>query len=481
MGRPKIDLLTDEELESIHLASLDILEHVGVYLPLKEVLDILAQKGAQVDYAKSLAKIPSKIVEEYVHKAPSEFTLCARNAKFNMTLKPGSTHFVTGSGATRFVDIESNIPREAALDDLIQLIKIADALENFSGIGELVVPGDVPPDLSPHYIWASLLKNSRKHIMMYLNNASCVRDAVRMASCVVGSEGETLATRPLIDFTACIGSPLAYEKQFLEGFVEVANRRIPLLVESGVMAGATGPVTLAGTMALCNAEILSGITIAQAISPGMPVVYSNWCRIFDMKAGNASLASPEYALMRIGVAELVQRYYKIPINQGGFTTDSKVLDAQTGYEKYIALISSLAGTNLVLGGELDGGSLMDPLGWVIVDELAYSYLRIMDGLRVDEDSLALDIIRAVGPGPGHNFLATEHSRKNLRREHWLDYAVTERRTFGAWARDGAKDARQRAREKLKAILEKYQPEPLSVDVQDELDRIVKEAGKRLLT
>lgn len=477
MGKPSICVLTEQEIESIHLASLDILESVGVYLPIREVLDIAASNGAQVDYVKKIAKFPSGVAKEFISKAPSEFTLYSRNSKFNMNLRPGNMYFGVGGGATRFVDIRTGAIREATLSDLDELVTIADLLGNSSIVGELVVPVDVDGDVAPQYMWASALKNSYKHVNMYVSDGNHINDGIKMASAIVGNE-EELAKKPIIDFFGCVGQPLTYEEKLLDGFVEVARHKIPLLVQSGVMAGATGPVTLAGTLALSNAEVLSGIIIAEMVNPGTPVVYTSWCRIFDMRAANVSISGPEYALFRMAVGQLVRRYYEVPICQGGFAVDSKILDMQAGYEQYIAVISMLAGTNLVLGYQMDEGNITSPLHWVISDELAEGYLRIMKGFDVNDATLALDVIRSVGVGPGRNFLATQHSHDHVREEHWLNYRVTERRSLSAWQRDGAKDVRQRAREWLDKKLKAYNPDPLPIDVQKELDKIVKEAGKR---
>lgn len=479
MARPKISVLTDEEVELIHLSSLDILEHVGVFLPVKEALDMLANAGAQVDYGKNIAKIPSHLVEECMRKAPSEVRLFARNPKFNSNLKSGSTYFAVGGGSTRVIDMESNECREAYISDLEKMIKIVDALDNLFVNNEIVLPRDVPPAVSAQHTLAALLKNTCKNCQLYLGDADAVKDAIRMASAVMGSEQE-LVKKPTIHFIACVGQPLTYEKSFLEGFVEAARHRIPMALQSGPAAGATGPATLAGTLALTNAEILSEITIAQIISPGLPVIYTNWARTFDMKAETICFAGPEYVLMRIAVGQLAQRY-NVPVSQGGFQADSKILDIQAGYEKYIALISVLAGSNLIIGsGMLDGANIVDPLNFIIDDEFAASYSRIIKGLEVNEETLAFDVVKSVGPGLGRNFLATEHTFRNYRKESWLEYRIIERRPWALWKRDGAKDMRQRAKERATEILKTHKTEPLPASVQADLDQIVKEAEERTL-
>jgi trimethylamine--corrinoid protein Co-methyltransferase len=298
-----------------------------------------------------------------------------------------------------------------------------------------------------------------------------------MASAVVGGE-EQLAKEPIIHFCACVGQPLTYEMSFLEGIVEAAKYRIPLYLDSGAAAGATGPATLAGTLALANAEILSAITLAQLVSPGIPVMIGNWARAFDLRSETINFCGPEYALMRMAGGQMAQRY-GIPLIMGGFQADSKILDLQASYEKYTGLVSLLAGANMIVGsGMLDAASVVDPLNFVIDDEIAASYTRIKKGLEVNEETLALDIIKSVGPGPGRNFLNTAHTFKHFRKETWLDYTITERRPRSTWMKDGSKDMKQRALEKARHILKTHQPMPLDKEIQTELDQIVREAEKR---
>ena len=469
-------MLTNDEVESVHHASLDILQNVGIHVTLKEAQDMFAKNGAIVDYEKNIAKFPPDVVMDYVRKAPTEFALYSRNSKFDMFLTPGNAYFGFGPGPTRFLDIDTGRAREATLNDLDKLIRLADSLENFSFISELVYPTDVPPAVTTQYIWASAFKNSSKHMQMYIEGADYVRDGIAMASAVSGSE-EALAKKPIIDFLGCVGQPLTYETKLITGFMEAAKHKIPVYVQSGAMAGATGPATLAGTLALCNAEILSGIVVLQMTNPGTPVVYMNWARIFDMKSANVTFNSPEFVKLRIAVGQLVRRCYHIPFASPGFQVDSKMLDVQAGYEKYVTLISMLAGANVMLGETVSGANHTDPLGWIIDDELAANYKQIMKGFPVNNETLALDVVRSVGTGPGRNFLGTKHTHEHFRENQWLDYTISDRRSDTIWEKDGAKDAKQRARKKLEERLT-HQPEQLPNDVQKELDRIVSDARKR---
>lgn len=160
-------------------------------------------------------------------------------------------------------------------------------------------------------------------------------------------------------------------------------------------------------------------------------------------------------------------------------TNSKILDLQASYEKYVGLISLLAGTKMIIGiGMLDAASVVDPLNFIIDDEIAASYSRIKKGLQVSEETPALDVIKSVGPGPGHNFLGTEHAFKHFRKETWLDYTITERRPRSLWRRDGSKDIKQRALDKTRHILKTHEPEPLAREIQAELDQTVKEVEAR---
>jgi trimethylamine--corrinoid protein Co-methyltransferase len=204
----------------------------------------------------------------------------------------------------------------------------------------------------------------------------------------------------------------------------------------------------------------------------------NWARVFDLRSETINFCGPEYALMRISGGQMARRY-GIPLIQGGFQADAKILDLQASYEKYIGLISLLAGTNMIVGsGMLDAASVVDPLNFIIDDEIAASYTRINKGLEVNVETLALDVIKSVGAGPGRNFLNTAHTLKHFRKETWLDYTISERRPRSIWIKDGSKDMKQRALEKARKILMTHQPLPLDKDVQTELDGIVRSAEKR---
>jgi len=479
VGKPKIELLSEQELDAVHQTSLHILEQVGVYLPLKEALDILRDAGASVDYDAKIARIPPHVVETSIRKAPSEFKLYSRNSKCDLNVGPGNTYYVAGGGSTRLVDIDTAEYRDATIADLARMVRLVDGLDNISVNNELVLPRDVPPAVSSQHTWATMFRNTSKNCEIYVGDIDGVRDAIRLASAIVGSEDE-LVKKPIIHFLSCVGQPLTYEKAFLEGFIEAARRRIPIVMQSGAAAGATGPATLAGTFALVNAEILSEIILSQVISPGLPIVYGNWARTFDMKSQVICFAGPEYVLMRIAAGQLVKRY-KIPLAMGGFQADSKMLDIQGGYEKYVALISVLADSNLIIGsGMLDAASILDPLNFVLDDELAASYSRVMKGMEINSDTLALNVVKAVGSGPGRNFLAQEHTLRNIRKEEWLGYRIFERRPWELWKRDGAKDTRQRARERTTEIIKTHQPDVLPQDVDKELNRILKEIETRAL-
>lgn len=287
MASPKISVLTDEEVDLVHSASLNILEQVGIYAPVSELLDLFGKAGASVDHEKKIVKIPQHLVEECIRKAPREVKLCARNPKFDLNLKHGNVYFGTGSGPIYVIDMETKERRVGTIDDLASLARIIDALQNIMMTGEIITPQDVPMDLAPQYGWATILKNCSKHLEVYMGDVDHVNDAIKMASAVIGDEDE-LRRRPLINFFACVGQPLNFERSFLEGFIKAAQRRIPISIQSGAMAGATGPATLAGTLALSNAEILAGVTVAQIVNPGVPVIYASWARTFALGTNTIS-------------------------------------------------------------------------------------------------------------------------------------------------------------------------------------------------
>jgi len=478
MSKPKVTLLSEEEIERIHYSSLNLLENCGMVIPLKNVLDEMKQYGADVDFDKKICKFPPALVEEFIKKSPNKIEFGARNPRNKKILEQGRSAplIIPNLDATYTTDLETRDRRPGLLRDVEEFNKVIDALDHIAfGSGEVIIPSDVAPHMAQYCSWIAAFKNTSKHMLLYQSGSQVTKVAIEMASAILGDKRK-LKDNLIVSFWACIPEVLGFEEALLDGMVETARAGLPLLIEAGPASGATGPGTLAGTLLLGNAELLGAITITQIFNPGTPVGYSNYARHFDMRAENVSLASPEFALLRICQGQLAG-YYNIPSAASGMTADSKILDLQAGYDKAVSLISILSGNDIIISDAMDQGDVGDIAELVVMEELAAGYLRVWEGLKIDEHSLAMEEIKRVGPGLGHNFLGSKFTLENFRKETWLDYKIAERRKWNIWKKEGGKSAETRAMEQAKEILRNHNPDPLPEDVEKQLKSIITSAHK----
>jgi len=293
-----------------------------------------------------------------------------------------------------------------------------------------------------------------------------------MATVVTGSRDE-LIKRPLFHCAIDSVSPLRWEVPALDFLPVLCKSNTPILVGSEVLSGGTAPVTLAGTIAQANAEVLSGILLVQLLNKGNPVFYSiGYSHVLDMTTAEALCSGPEHALIILANSELAQNY-NLP-SHSLLATDSKTCDHQSGYETMMeALMTVLARPTCVLGvGLVNVGLSMDPVKAVMDNELIEVALRIAEGIEVNESTISLDVIKSVGIGG--NFLEHYHTLKHY-KSSLKDLKITDRLSLGAWQKRGSKDMTIRAREITKKILQKHKVTPLSRDIQNKFGAIIRRA------
>jgi trimethylamine--corrinoid protein Co-methyltransferase len=473
-----LKILTKRDLRKIHEATLDVLENVGVTIYEKEALDLLRGVGANVDNENKIVKIPRYLIEEAIKKSPSSIRLCGRNPNNDIILEGRRVYTAGGADGIYVIDLENGKLRLATLKDLQDLTRLQDSLDNIHAIMGIVNPSDVSPIGVDRLRCCELIKNTEKHILRDAQGKDGVKDQIEIAAVVVGSR-EELKKRPIISFVDCTTSPLKHEKINTEVLIEAAKNNIPVVVESDVVAGATAPVTIAGALIVQNAEVLSGILIAQLENPGTPVIYGNMSSIMDMRTANVALGSPELGIIQVITAQLCQEFYEIPFMGCGGISDSKSTDAQASLEKTLTLAqAALAGTNLIheMAGMLDSLFTVSYEQVVIDDEIMGAIYRILKGTKVTDETLAIDVIADVGP-LGSHFLTKDHTRKFLRQEQWIP-GILIREKRESWERKGSKSMREMAREKAKKILKEHWPEQLEKDLVFRMEEIVKKALKK---
>jgi len=467
-----------DELYDIHLATMSVLEDTGVQFLDTTVLDFLERYGATVDKKRRIARFRQYLVEDLIKKAPRTVTLHARNPKYDLRLEPGTVYPQVGGECPLVFDLQTNEVRKATLRDLNDLVRLVDGLDFYTNCC-LVNPTDVPPSsLSPHCT-ESLLNNTEKHCFYGITAESGYEgflDSIGMVAKVVGGTDE-LRKRHIASSAAFATSPLQYTPRSTMAIRQSAEHNIPINVGTNPMAGATSPISLVGTLIQQNAEILAGVILAQLYNPGNPVIYDGFAGIMDMKSATLSMGSPEQALLSAGTAQIASRY-GLPSVFQACIGDSKTWDPQMGYEKVLsAYMTALAGGNLPMGsGHHDNALIMCYKTLVLDNEIWNVVLRAIRGINTDDEAFAINVIHDVGPGG--NYLAHQHTSRNLRREQYIPQ-LTDRTTRDTWKRKGAKSILDRAREKALDILASHHPEPLEKDIQENLRQTVARAERRL--
>ncbi len=473
----QLNLFNNDQLYEIHLATVDVLERIGVGVYEDKALRLMDEAGAIVDYAKKVVKIPQHLLKELIKKAPEVVTLNARNAKHTIKLKPyGKTYFNNSSYGIRVHDLDTGMQRDSRSEDIAKFARLTDALENVHVFLPTVTAHDIPEHVRALHELAVALDNTEKHVSHATYGADAIRNYIQIGSAVAGGE-EELRKKPIVSASTCPISPLQHSKEDTETLIEFAKFGLPFFILGMAMGGGTAPLTIAGELVVINAEVLSGIALVQLVNPGTPVLYGSVSSTMDMKTGKLALGAPERPLINSGCAQLA-RYYKIPSWIGACSTDAKIPGAQAMFEKVMTtIVPMLAGASLIYGPAiLDSGKTYSLEQLVLDNEIIGALYRIMDGVDVNADSLALEVIEEVGIG-GH-YLAQKHTSNHVLSDQWRPILL-DRGSREEWIKAGRKDMCELASERAKEILASHEVRPLEKDVRKEMWEIVKKAEREL--
>lgn len=470
--KTKLTLLNNEELYMIHLAILETLERVGVIVESEKALKILEKGGADVE--GNLVRIPAYLLKEALNKAPERVVMCGRKPEYDIKLENGRVYFGTGSTTLYFRDLDG-VRKPAKKEFIAKAIRIADGLPNMHFAEQFCLALDHKGPAQDLHEIEPVLLNTEKPIVGIFYHPETTRDAIKMASLVVGGI-EELRRRPLLTLYSEPASPLVHDRIYIENIIEYAREGLPVIYSPCPAAGATSPMTLAGTLVQAAAESLTGLVVSQLVRKGTPFIYGTLGSILDQRTGILTYGSPELSIINAAAAQLAQ-YYRLPFFGTGGVTDSKTIDGQAIAEAlHTMLMAVLSGTNLVHDcGYMESGMTSSPEMLVICNELAGLCKRIAGGLTVNDDTLATDVIGKVKPG-GH-YLSQPHTRRHLEHEVWLPRLI-DRNRIGKWEEEGAKDLVSRANTEAKRILKEHEPEPLPKDVIESIHKIVVSAEKR---
>ena len=442
--------LTEESIDRIHQTAMRIIEEVGFELNSEAALELFEGVGAWVDRERRRVRLPKEKALELIARAPSEIKLCGQDEKHDILLGGQRVYTGTGGTALYIYHPDTGQKRSATLEDLKRIAKLVDGLDNIHLFLLPTYPNELPLEQVDVNRFFAGLDNTTKHIMGGVYTLDGVNQVIRMAEIIAGS-AETLRQRPLISIITCNISPLKMDKEYGDFIVTVAKSGIPLVCPAEPLCGATSPVTLAGNLVIQTVDSLMGVMLTQIVNSGTPVIFGSVATSTDLSDLKYLAGSVEMGLLNAAGAQMAQ-FYQLPFYATGGMTDSKVLDAQSGYESALTnLLCALAGANFIhdAAGLMEFAMTMCYEKLVIDNEILGMVMRAVEGLRVDDETLAFDLIKQVGPGG--NFVAAKHTRRFMRSEHYQP-SLSDRDSREDWEVRGRKTTWRRAAEIVPQII-----------------------------
>jgi trimethylamine--corrinoid protein Co-methyltransferase len=469
-----LNFLSDDEVEQIHKASLQILRETGVKVHSQKVRTLLAENGARLD--GDIVKIPSALVNEAIEKAPKEMTLCARDADCDLKLPAKDFRFLATSGFSPFIttNLETGERRQSISSDLKDIAIVGDYLDTVDYFWPSVLPNDLPPPLQELHALAIALRNNRKHIQCSCVTEKTARWQMRLASMIVGGE-EELKKRPIFSTIQCPVAPLAFEKESSEALVVLAKAGIPTAPMTMVLGAATAPATLAGTLAVGNAEELASLVIVECANPGAPMIYTSEAAPANMKTGEINYAAPQYLLLSAGSAQMA-RFYRLPASAADIWLEGTPFEPLSLERNVLkAAMWQMCGSDISPCLGCRDLALSVSLEQIILDAEACEHARAyLCRFEINDDTLALDVIHKAGPG-GH-FLDTKHTLEHFKKEIWSrelsDTFILDSTAKGSFL--------ERAKVKIMEILAEHTAPPLNEDVSREMEQILRDAEKDIV-
>jgi trimethylamine--corrinoid protein Co-methyltransferase len=442
--------------------------NIGVQMNHAEARELFRDAGAEVEESSGIVKVPSDLVQELVSRAPSSVTLCGRaeNGELDCKIGGDTVYMGTGGTALNVQDPGSRHARRSTLKDVMNMARLVEALDNIHFYMLNVYPNDLPDEDIDVNRFGAALNRTQKHVMGGVYTIAGVRNVIKMAEIIAGSP-EALRERPFISMVTCNISPFKLDKSYSQLAIEVARNRIPVVVPAEPLCGATAPITLAGNLVVQNVDTLAGVMLTQLVNRGTPVLYGCISSITDLRDMKYLSGAVEMGLMNAASAQLA-RFYQLPLYSTAGMSDSKVNDPQSAYESAITgLMVALAGGNCIhdAAGFLEFCMTASFDKLVIDNEIIGMIMRAVEGIQVDDTTLAFDVLKKAGPG-GH-FVSSRHTRRYMRSEQYHPQ-LSDRNNRDKWESSGAKDTNARATDKVREILNDPAQSVLPQEIRERL-------------
>ncbi len=440
-----------DRIGRVHQTSLRVLEEIGVRVDLEEARDIFSAGGAHVDEDENRVFIGAKLVEEALHSAPHSIWLCGGTEEQDLLVEGQRTYFGTGGAAVKVVDLETQHVRSSQLKDIKDFAQLVEALPN---IHFYVIPctaQDIPEEHQAVNEFYAALSNTQKHVIGPVYTPTGARQVIAMGK-MLSKPNVTLQSRPFFSIViSWMNSPLCFDSLGTQTLIEVVKQRIPVTLSSAPMAGATSPITLAGTLAQLHAEELAGIVFTQLVSPGAPVIYGGIPSMADMRRLKYIGGGVEFGMMNAAIAQL-SHYIGIPNHNSAGITEAKIPDIQAVYEKSFAVLQcALSGSNFIhhAAGILESLLTISHTQMVIDNEILGMAMRAVRGIDVDTDTMAFSTMFQVGPGG--SYLTTDHTLDHLTSE-FIEPMLADRSDRAHWEDAGMEAIVEKARRRAMEIL-----------------------------
>lgn len=471
---PQFEILSEDQVYAIHSATLEILEKTGMKVHGEEALEIFKEGGAYVE--GNIVKIPSVMVERALKSAPSRILVTGRYGKGKVLLERNMANYGLGTDVPNQINSYTHDIRPTVLKDIENIGKVVQKCENVDFNSYSGLASDIRPELQDLYHFKAANTYCDKPYFTTAANSANMRSLIDMATVFAGSY-ENLRKAPSFIVYEEPVSPLTLGEEATEVLLVCAEYKIPIVFVPMVITGATGSVTLAGGLAQGNAETLASLVLHQLKSSGAPFIWGPFVSQMDMRTTICTYGGPVFTKAQAALGQM-SRFYNIPTFGFACCTDSSIIDVQCGIEMmWSTLISALAGLNLCHDiGYLNSGLVFSLEALLLSDEIISSVKNFMEGIEVNDETLAVDLINKVGPGG--NFLSEEHTMKYFKKEGWYPQFLNKKQ-YQVWKNEGSKTVNQKLEEKVHKIIEEDTPPLISRDEMEEIDKIINEREKKL--
>jgi trimethylamine--corrinoid protein Co-methyltransferase len=464
-----VTVLSDPEIQAIHNASLDILEKCGVKILSPRMLAFLTDRGLDVNSETQIVRFPRACIEDALSHIPAKFDVFDREGKFAFVLGDGDSKIAAGHNAVFWVDTDTGETRNSTVADVELFARICQELECIHMIGIPVMPQDVPnPKATLLYGLRAVIENGAKPVFFSTESAPVNRSCIELLQAAFAGD---LKNQVYGISQLSPTSPLFWEEGAMDAILGMVDTGVPIAVLPEPNAGVSAPYTLAGLLTVNNAECLSGLAMIQMLRPGTKVLYANSWTTTDMRTGAALVGSTETSLCHVAGAQLA-RFYHVPSHTTAPNSDNHAHDEQNAWEKTFSTFTSVAsGHDLIVNcGMFATGMTCSHEQLIMDEEISGMAKRIAAGIEVNDDTIAKDLIKEIGP-QGEGYLTADHTLRRLRSNEYLMPRVSVRGPRGVWEAEGGKDTYQLARQKTKdyATLE---PKSLSADRRAQLREII---------